>query len=108
MQYLPLSLIIILLPWIHATAGASLEVPSIFGSNMVLQQGQPIKVWGWAGPGATISVEFSGTRAESISGKDGRWQVWAFFRSCPALCVAARRDCSTARWHRFSHSLRAV
>jgi len=34
----------------------------IFTDNMVLQQGKPIKVWGWAKPGANVSVTLTQDR----------------------------------------------
>ena len=37
-----------------------LKVAAIFGDNMVLQQEQPVPVWGWSAPGAEVTVKFSG------------------------------------------------
>jgi len=71
------------------TAGA-LKVHSIFNSNMVIQRGKPIKVWGWAKPGDTVTVKLGTEKAgakvqdaapvdvfghaEEYAGK-GRWEV---------------------------------
>jgi sialate O-acetylesterase len=53
-----------------------LKVHSIFASNMVIQRGKPILVWGWAAPGKTISVQFGSEKAEAKpSGEKGRWEV---------------------------------
>ena len=35
------------------SARADLKLPAVFGDNMVLQQQQPVPVWGWGAPGAT-------------------------------------------------------
>ena len=35
----------------EVTKPTTLKVHSIFNSNMVIQRGKPIKVWGWAKPG---------------------------------------------------------
>lgn len=50
-----------------------LKLASVFGPNMVLQRGAPIRVWGSAQPGAAIDAELAGRRAEAKAGEDGRW-----------------------------------
>lgn len=35
-------------------AQAKVRLPSVFGSNSVLQRGQPLKVWGWTEPNVTV------------------------------------------------------
>ncbi|PTT75057.1 9-O-acetylesterase, partial [Pelomonas sp. HMWF004] len=42
---------------------------------MVLQRDQPIRVWGWATPGRTLSVELAGGKASAKVGGDGRWMA---------------------------------
>ncbi|WP_319502329.1 sialate O-acetylesterase [uncultured Draconibacterium sp.] len=49
-------LLYILLFAIVFTAKAEVKLPKIFSSNMVLQQGIEIPVWGWANVGEEISV----------------------------------------------------
>ena len=44
-------------PW---TASAAVRLPKLFGDNMVLQQGVPAPVWGWADRGEKIAVSFAG------------------------------------------------
>jgi sialate O-acetylesterase len=68
----------------------TLKLHNIFSSDMVLQRGKPIKIWGWGKPGDNVSVKF-GTdtatavvaqaapvnvfgEAENYAGK-GRWEV---------------------------------
>ena len=58
-----------------AEAG-TLKVHSIFSSNMVIQRGKPIKVWGWAQPGQAVSVQLGAEKAETKAGEEkGRWDV---------------------------------
>lgn len=50
------------------------RLPSIFSDNMVLQQGMPVPVWGWADEGEEVTVIFQGQRV-SARAKDGKWMV---------------------------------
>ena len=42
---------------------------------MVLQREEPVPVWGWAKPGARVSVAFNGQKNSATVSTDGRWQV---------------------------------
>ncbi len=42
---------------VDAAPSGTLKLHNIFSSNMVLQRGKPIKVWGWAKPGDTVTVQ---------------------------------------------------
>jgi len=52
-----------------------LQVSKIFGSHMVLQQEQPIRVWGTSDPGSTVVVGIDGSGASVKTGEDGKWRV---------------------------------
>jgi sialate O-acetylesterase len=54
---------------------AELQLASIFGDNMVLQQQQPVPVWGWSAPGAAVTVKFSGQTKSSRADAKGRWEI---------------------------------
>ncbi len=54
---------------------AKLIIPKIIGSNMVLQQGEPVAVWGWANPGETILVKFQNQVKKVICDDGGNWKV---------------------------------
>jgi sialate O-acetylesterase len=54
---------------------ADLKVAAIFGDNMVLQQQQKVPVWGWATPGANVTVKFAGQTETAKADKDGKWLV---------------------------------
>jgi len=57
------------------TAG-TLKTHGIFSSNMVIQRDKPITIWGWAGSGSRVSVQFGEEKAEATAGaKAGRWEV---------------------------------
>ena len=56
-------------------AGAQVVLPPFFNCNMVLQQGIPIPVWGWASPGEKVSVTFNKKTVTTKTGKDGKWRV---------------------------------
>ena len=50
-------------------------VHNLFQSNMVVQRGKPISVWGWASPEEKVSVSFAGQAMEAKAGKDRVWKV---------------------------------
>ncbi|HTY87289.1 MAG TPA: sialate O-acetylesterase [Candidatus Acidoferrum sp.] len=56
-------------------APPALQLPSFFGDNMVLQQKQPVPVWGWARPGTEVAVKFAGQTKQAKADADGRWEV---------------------------------
>lgn len=70
---LPLLLALLALP--AATAHAEVRLASVFGDHMVLQRDRPLRVWGQATPGQTLSVELAGRKASTRVGTDGRWRV---------------------------------
>ena len=52
-----------------------LELPAIFADGMVLQREEPVPVWGWAEPGAAVTVEFDGQKKSTTADKEGKWKV---------------------------------
>jgi sialate O-acetylesterase len=55
------------------SAAADVKLPAIFTSHMVLQQGQPDRVWGWADAGEEVSVSIDGQTKSAKAGDDGKW-----------------------------------
>jgi len=51
----------------------ALRLPCIFGDHMVLQEGQPIPVWGWAEPGETVTVSYAHQTVTTKADRDGQW-----------------------------------
>jgi len=54
---------------------AQIKLPKIIGSNMVIQQGKPISIWGSALPDTPISVQFNGQTQKTVTNKQGNWNV---------------------------------
>ncbi|MCX6260653.1 MAG: glycosyl hydrolase family 2 [Bacteroidia bacterium] len=55
---------------------SNLELPSLIGDNMLLQQKTDIEIWGKASPGSKIDVSASWqAKGEAVSEKDGKWSV---------------------------------
>jgi sialate O-acetylesterase len=56
-------------------AEAEVNLPKVFTSHMVLQQSQPIVIWGTAKPGEKIAVTFNGETATAEADEHGKWRV---------------------------------
>lgn len=56
-------------------AFAGLTVSPIFGSNMVLQRGTTVPVFGTTDPGATVTVQFQGQTVSAAADAAGKWRV---------------------------------
>ncbi len=89
MRYRPLILSLSILPAIalcalDATAD-TLKTHGIFSSNMVIQRDKPITIWGWAGAGRKVSVQFGEEKAGATADdKMGRWEVMFSARGADA------------------------
>lgn len=68
---------LVILAFLIAVLDASGEVkmPRIFSSNMVLQQGIEIPVWGWADKGERVTISFNNSTVRTKADKDGKWSV---------------------------------
>ena len=66
-----------------ATLGANcpaqadpLKLPAIISDNMVLQQGIADPIWGWAEPGADVTVTIAGQTGKATADpKTGKWML---------------------------------
>ncbi|GMV99569.1 MAG: 9-O-acetylesterase [Candidatus Hydrogenedentota bacterium] len=56
-------------------AAGELRMPRVFSDNMVLQRDMPIKVWGWATPGAKVVVALDGQEMTLHADADGSWST---------------------------------
>ena len=66
--------LVFLLLW--SMAGMSqVTLPPFFTSNMVLQQGIQIPVWGWASKGEKVTVTLEKNTVSVKSDKNGKWRV---------------------------------
>ena len=60
---------------IASAALADVKLPALVGDNMVLQQGKPLTIWGWADPQEKVTVTFCGQTASSVADAGGKWCV---------------------------------
>ena len=56
-------------------ATGALRLPRVFGDHMVLQAGVEIPVWGHAGAGATVRIQFDDETQDTTADNEGKWQV---------------------------------
>lgn len=69
-------LVLRLLPLAICLPGsAGIRLPSVLGSNMVLQCDQPVRIWGLAAPGESVTVRFQDQSLTTSAGQDGAWHV---------------------------------
>ncbi len=54
---------------------ADVRLPHVISSNMVLQRGVEIPVWGWADADEPITVELAGKSVQITADKSGKWLV---------------------------------
>lgn len=57
------------------TAQAKLTTPPVISSNMVLQQGRTVPIWGKAAPGERITVTFGRQKQKAKAAADSTWRV---------------------------------
>src|SRR4051812_12402291 len=58
-----------------SSASADVKLPAIIADHMVLQQQEPVAIWGWADRGEEVTVTFAGQTVKSSAGADGRWSA---------------------------------
>ena len=58
-----------------AGADAAITLPSIYGSHMVLQSGEPAEFWGAVGAGAGVTVTVGAARLLATADAAGRFSV---------------------------------
>lgn len=72
-----LSLLVLALA-VLGSARAAVRLPHVLSDGMVLQQQSSARLWGWATPGATVSVKASWNGGKTLitkAAKDGRWET---------------------------------
>ena len=67
---------VVLLAFCAAIAANGVELPHVFGDNMVLQRGQRVPVWGKGAPGEKVTISFAGQSVSATAGADGRWKLF--------------------------------
>jgi len=66
---------LLLLLHVVASLQADVRLPKLFGDHMVLQEGMPIPVWGWADPGEQVDVSMGAEKASVTTSPEGKWSV---------------------------------
>jgi sialate O-acetylesterase len=68
-------LVVCLLP-LSTTARADVRLPHLLSDHAVLQRDRPIHIWGWATPGAHLTVRFHAQTVAAQADTLGAWSVW--------------------------------
>jgi len=54
---------------------AEVSLPTVIGSNMVLQRETAVPIWGWAEPGEKVTVAIAGQEHSVLADAEGKWMV---------------------------------
>jgi len=60
---------------LSSAAFGDVRLPKIFTDHLVIQQGLPAAVWGFADKGEKVSVTLAGKTAETKADQNGKWRV---------------------------------
>lgn len=74
-MFRPYRLFAVLATALPLAAQALPFVHPVFTSDMVIQRGVTVPVWGWTTPGASVTVSMNGQTIPATAGSDGRWQA---------------------------------
>ncbi|OLY93493.1 sialate O-acetylesterase [Cnuella takakiae] len=58
---------------LHLFGTAQIKLPRLVRDSMVLQRDTRINLWGWAGSGEQVSIQFNGKKVRTKAGTDGKW-----------------------------------
>ncbi len=70
-----ITLVTLSLFWACLSSHADVKLPSVIGSNMVLQRDMPVPIWGWADKGEKVTVSFGGETKSVVADGKGKWMV---------------------------------
>ncbi|NBZ95176.1 MAG: hypothetical protein EBR40_01885 [Proteobacteria bacterium] len=75
--FVSLPAVIILLLMVPVQARAEVSLPPVIGSNMVIQSGEPVTLWGWADNGEKVLLKLGGVVVGSAvgEGKEKSWKI---------------------------------
>lgn len=76
-QLLHLFSLLLLASLLSFQAQATIRLPAIFSSNMVLQQNQEVAIWGWASPAENVKVtgSWNNKTVEVKTSSGAKWKV---------------------------------
>ncbi len=60
---------------LNITAFSAVKLPALISDNMVLQQGRPAPIWGWADKGEMVTIKLGEQQYTTKAGDNGRWEV---------------------------------
>ncbi len=66
---------LLILTTFNAPSQAELRLSGIFGDHMVLQREKPVNIWGWAGVGQKVTVDFAGQTVSGTAKGGGIWVI---------------------------------
>lgn len=58
-----------------SSASAEVVLSKLFCDHMILQQNQPIRIWGQAEPGEQVTIELAGKSVSVKAGENRRWRI---------------------------------
>jgi len=75
--FYPLALSLAMFAGSSCPVSATVRLPAILGSHMVLQQKAPVSFWGWANPAEKIRImtDWDNTVYDTTADGGGQWQV---------------------------------
>lgn len=75
MKRIALSLLFVFALLLPILSVAQLRLPRLVSDGMVLQQGKPVNIWGWATPGEKVSVLFNGKTYGATTSANNKWKI---------------------------------
>jgi sialate O-acetylesterase len=76
-----------------AACWADVKLPALIGDHMLLQRDAPVRIFGKATPGESVSVAFRGQNVSTRTDTLGRWEVWLQpMKPGPAASMTVRGD----------------
>ena len=65
----------LLLAFLPTIANATVKLPQLFQSGMVLQRNQLVPIWGTADANETVKITFRGKTYTTTAAADGKWRI---------------------------------
>ena len=59
----------------NLSAHSEVKLPALISDNMVLQRGANMRIWGWADPGESVTVNFVDQHKTAVTGSQGKWRI---------------------------------
>src|SRR5260370_13976983 len=59
-----------------ATAQANITLPAVISDRMVIQQSAPVRIWGRADPGESITVTLRDQKSSTTADATGKWKIF--------------------------------